>query len=478
MQMFINGVAVDAADGQVIDVINPATGAVVDTIPSATKEDVDLAVQKALEGQKVWAKVPVYQKVEIMYRFIELVEKNKEDLAQTLSAETGKPIVEARAEIGNIPIAFKAFSEKAKHLYGETIPAGMEAGQDKHVLITKREPIGVVACVIPFNFPCDLFDQKVAPTLLAGNAAIVKPSTDNPLTLCKLTALLGEAGVTPGAVEIVTGRGSKVGSWLCGNKDVHAITLTGSTEVGIETAKTAADHLAHIALELGGNDAFIVLKDGDVDLAVEELIWGRMYNTGQVCCASKRFLIQKDRVEEFTKKAIARISQLKQGQPSDESTQIGCLISEKAAIEVERQINLTVEQGGKILLGGTRNGAFIAPTVIGDVPKTADVAIDMEIFGPVVPIITFDTVEEAIEIANSSKFGLCGCVFTENIKTAMKVCNALECGGTVINGASFFRSFEMPFGGYKYSGIGTEGVMSTFDEVTRTKTIVLKNIIE
>lgn len=477
MKMFINGAAADASDGQVIEVINPATGAVIDTIPSATKEDVEMAVEKALAAQKIWAEVPVYQKAEIMYRFLELVEKNREELAQTLSAETGKPIVEARAEIGNISVAFRAFSEKAKHLYGETIPAGMEAGQDKHVLITKREPIGVIACIIPFNFPCDLFDQKIAPTLLAGNAAIVKPSTDNPLTLCKLTAMLGEAGVTPGAVQILTGRGSKVGSWLCGNKDVHAITLTGSTEVGIETAKTAAGHLAHIALELGGNDAFIVLEDGDVDLAVEELIWGRMYNTGQVCCASKRFIIQKNRVEEFTTKAVERIKQLKQGMPSDETTQIGCLISEKAAVEVEKQINLTVEQGGKILLGGTRNGAFITPTVIADVPKTADVASDMEIFGPVVPIISFNTVEEAVEIANSSKFGLCGCVFTENMKTAMKVCNALECGGTVINGASFFRSFEMPFGGYKYSGIGTEGVMSTFDEVTRTKTIVLKNII-
>ncbi len=477
MKMYINGALTDASDGSTIDVVNPATGAVIDTIPSATKEDVDLAVEKAKAAQKIWAKVPVYKKTEIMYRFLGLVEENKENLAQTLSAETGKPITEARAEIGNIPIAFKAFSERAKHLYGETIPAGMEAGQDKNVLITKREPIGVIACVIPFNFPCDLFDQKIAPTLLAGNAAIVKPSTDNPLTLCMLTEMLGKAGVTPGAVEIVTGRGSKVGSWLCGNKDVHAITLTGSTEVGIETAKTAADHLAHIALELGGNDAFIVLKDGDVDLAVEELIWGRMYNTGQVCCASKRFLIQKNRAQEFTEKAVERIRQLKQGMPSEESTQIGCLISEKAAVEVEKQIQLTVEQGGKIALGGTRNGAFIAPTVITDVPKTADVAIDMEIFGPVVPIITFDTVEEAIEIANSSKFGLCGCVFTEDMKTAMKVCNELECGGTVINGASFFRSFEMPFGGYKYSGIGTEGVMSTFDEVTRTKTIVFKNIL-
>ena len=477
MKMIIGGKPADASDLQTINVTNPATGAVIDTIPAATKEDIDLAVAKALEAQRIWAKVPVHQKVDIMYQFLKLVEENKEDLARTLSDETGKPIVEARNEIANIPIAFRAFSEKAKHLYGETIPAGMEAGQERNILITKREPIGVIACVIPFNFPCDLFDQKVAPALLAGNAAIVKPSTDNPLTLCKLTAMLVEAGVTDGAIQIVTGRGSKMGGWLCGNPDVHAITLTGSTEVGIETAKIGADHLAHMALELGGNDAFLVLEDGNVDLAVEELVWGRMYNTGQVCCASKRFIIHRSLVEEFTQKAVARIQKIKQGMPSEESTQIGCLISEKAAFEVEKQIQLTVEQGGTIVLGGKRNGAFIEPTVIAGVPKTADVSTDMEIFGPVVPIISFDTVEEAIEIANSSKFGLCGCVFTENMKLAMKVCNELECGGTVINGASFFRSFEMPFGGYKYSGIGTEGVMSTFEEVTRMKTIVLKNII-
>lgn len=477
MKMFINGIPCDASDGVTIDVINPATGAVVDTVPSATKEDIDKAVACAKAAQKEWAAVPVSEKVAIMYKFLDIVDDNKEKLAQVLSQETGKPIVEARAEIGNIRIGFSGFCEKAKHLYGNTFPAGLEPGQEKHVLITKKEPIGVIACVIPFNFPCDLFDQKVAPTLLAGNAAIVKPSTDNPLTLCMLTEMLGEAGVLPGAVQIVTGRGSKTGTWLCENPDVHGITLTGSTEVGIETYQRGAAHLAHIALELGGNDAFIVLEDGDVDLAVEELIWGRMYNTGQVCCASKRFLVHKSRVAEFTEKAVARISKLKQGQPSDESTEIGCLISEAAAVKVKKQIDLTVEQGGTIVLGGEREGAFITPTVIAGVPKTADVAIDMEIFGPVVPIIEFETVEEAIEIANGSKFGLCGCVFTSDMKTAVKVCNALECGGTIINGASFFRSFEMPFGGYKYSGVGTEGVMSTFDEVTRTKTIVLKNII-
>lgn len=476
MNMIINGQAVAAENGATIDVINPATGKLVDTVPAATEGDVQRAVAAAKAGQKIWAKVPVYERAEIMMQFLDLVEENKERLAQTLSQETGKTITEARGEIGNIPIAFKGFVEKAKHLYGDVIPNGLEQGQDSHVLMTVREPIGVVACVIPFNFPCDLFDQKVAPTLMAGNAAIVKPSTDNPLTLCILTELLVKAGVTDGAIQIVTGRGSQVGSWLCTNPDVHLITLTGSTEVGIETYKNAAGHLAHIALELGGNDAFIVCEDGDVDLAVEELIWGRMYNTGQVCCASKRFIVHNSLKDEFTEKAVARIKQIKTGDPADPDTEIGCLISEKAAKEVENQVNLTVEQGGKIVLGGKRNGAFYTPTVIADVPKTADVAKDMEIFGPVVPVIGFDTVEEAVEIANASIFGLCGCVFSRDMKTAYGVANALECGGAVINGASFFRSFEMPFGGYKYSGIGTEGVLSTYNEVTRLKTIVLKNI--
>ena len=477
MKMIINGQAVDASDGAVIEVTNPANGKVIDTVPAATEQDVALAVEKAKQAQKIWAQVPVSEKGEILLQFVALVEADKEKLARTLSEETGKPISEARGEIANIPIAFKGFVEKAKHLYGEVIPNGQEKNQEHHVLITVREPIGVTACVIPFNFPCDLFDQKVAPALLAGNAAIVKPSTDNPLTLCMLTGLLVKAGVTDGAIEIVTGRGSQVGSWLCKNPDVHAITLTGSTEVGIETYKNAAGHLAHISLELGGNDAFIVNEDADVDLAVEELVWGRMYNTGQVCCASKRFLIHNRVKEAFTQKAVERIKRIKLGDPADDATQLGCLISEKAAIEVERQVRLTVEQGGRIILGGKRNGAFYEPTVIADVPKTADVAKDMEIFGPVVPITGFDTLDEAVEIANTSIFGLCGCIFTADIKTAWKTAARLECGGVVINGASFFRSFEMPFGGYKYSGIGTEGVLSTFDEVSRTKTIVLKNII-
>ena len=375
-KMIIGGRKVDARDGATIEVVNPATGKVIDTIPAATKDDIDRAVEEAAKAQKTWAKVPLHQRGAILNRFVELALARKEELARLLSMETGKPIVEGRNEIDNIPTLFRGFVERAKHFYNETIPEGTEPGMEHTLQIVTREPVGVIACVIPFNFPCDLFDQKVAPALIMGNAAIVKPSTDNPLTLIRLCELLIEAGVTPGAISIVTGRGSKVGGWLCSNPGVDFISLTGSTEVGIETALTASRNLTPSALELGGNDAFIVLEDGDVDLAVEETMFGRFYNTGQVCCASKRFLVHNARKEEFAQKLIARLAKEKQGDPQDEATTIGCLISERAAIGVEEQVALTVQQGGKIVLGGKRHGAFYEPTVIVDVPKSADVAKD------------------------------------------------------------------------------------------------------
>lgn len=475
-KMIIGGRKVDARDGATLEVTNPATGKPIDTIPAATKADVDWAVEEAAKAQKLWAKVPLYQRGAILNRFVDLALQHKEELARLLSMETGKPITEGRNEIDNIPTLFRGFVERAKHFYNETIPEGTEPGMDATLQIVTREPVGVVACVIPFNFPCDLFDQKVAPALIMGNSVIVKPSTDNPLTLIRLTELLLEAGVTPGAASIITGRGSKVGGWLCANPGVNFISLTGSTEVGIETALTASKNLTPSALELGGNDAFIVLADADVDLAVEETMFGRFYNTGQVCCASKRFLVHSSVKDEFARKLIARLAKEKQGDPMDETTTIGCLISEKAAIGVEEQVALTVQQGGKVILGGNRKGAFYEPTVLVDVPKTADVAKDLEIFGPVVPIISFDTVDEAIEIANASIFGLSGAVFSKDVNQALKVAKQLECGGAVVNGCSFFRSCEMPFGGYKMSGIGNEGIMCSLEEVTQIKTIVLKNV--
>ena len=478
MQNIINGKHVDASDKSVLNIVNPYTGRKIDTVPNSTAKDVKKAIECAKKAQKNWKQVPIAKKVELLKIFLNKVDANEDELALTLSKETGKPINQAYAEIGNIRIGFEAFMEKAKHLYGNVIPAGTEAGQDKTIQLTVREPLGVMVAIIPFNFPCDLFDQKVAPAILAGNTIIVKPPHQNPLTLIKLVELMHEAGVPNGVVQAITGEGKKTGEPLSSHPDVHGITFTGSTKAGTSVYEQGAKHLAHVALELGGNDAFIVLKDAEIDLAVEEMIWGRMYNTGQVCCASKRFIVDRAVLKKFETKAVARVKQLVVGNPQNKKTDIGALITKSACEKVQAQIKNVVAQGGRIIYGGKATGAQIEPTIITDIPASADVAKDDEIFGPVVSIIPCDGVEEAIKIANQSSYGLSGCVFTKDMQTAFDVCSRLECGGTVINGASFHRSFEMPFGGYKHSGVGTEGVMTTFDHVTKLKTITLKNILK
>ena len=323
MKNLIGNSWVESSDGKVIDIINPATNELISTVPNSTVEDVNGAVEEAYRAQKNWQKVPMHERGRILKNYIDLVEKESDDLAKLLCAETGKPIKEARAEIANVRIFVEGYIEKAKHLYGINIPEGIEKGQENTIQYTKRYPLGVVACIIPFNFPSDLFHQKVPSALIMGNSVIVKPSTYNPLTLIKFVDLLRRAGVPEGVIEVVNGDGPVVGQALARHPKVHLISVTGSTKVGMETMGSAATHLAHVMLELGGNDAFILHKDGDVDLAVKEAVWGRLYNTGQVCCASKRFLIHKDIKDEFIRKAIAKISTLRVGMPLDESTDIG-----------------------------------------------------------------------------------------------------------------------------------------------------------
>lgn len=468
----------DASDGGVITITNPATGQVIDTVPESTARDCDAAVQAAKKGQKIWVKRPLHERAKILMKFVSLVEKNKDELAKLLCAETGKPIKEAYGEIANVSVGVPAFCEKAKHEYGKMIPAGQEAGNENTLQYTVQAPLGVVVAIIPFNFPSDLFCQKVPPALLMGNSVILKPSPHNPLTLNKYVELLLEAGVDEGAINIINGTGGAAAQNLASNPGVHLVSLTGATKSGMETMKTCSQNLTHVMLELGGNDAFILDRDGDVDLAVEETIWGRFYNTGQVCCASKRFLIHNSVKKEYIKKLKDRLNKIKRGLPSDPTVEIGCLISEQAAIRVEEQVKQTVAEGATVIMGGHREGAFFDPTIIDGVTKSMAVAKDMEIFGPVVSIIGFDDINEAIKIANQSSFGLCGCIISRDVNNAIKVANQLECGGVIINGASFFRSFEMPFGGWKHSGIGNEGIMSTLKEMSRTKTVILKNILK
>ena len=466
----------EAKDNNTIKVINPATNELIDTVPSLSAEEVEEAIDYAFEHQKEWESVPMHEKCDIMMKFVELVREHTDELAKTLSDETGKPIKEAYNEIANIFVGVPAYVEKAKHEYGNLIYRGTEKGQENTIQYTIRQPLGVVAAIIPFNFPSDIFINKIPPALLMGNAAILKPASVNPLTLTKYVELLIEAGVPAGVLSVVHGSGSVVGSALSKSEKVNMVSITGSTEAGIDVAKNCAEHLAHSALELGGNDAFIICADGDIDLAVEETVWGRLYNAGQVCCASKRFLVENSVKNEYIQKMCDKIDTLKVGYPSEEDTDIGCLISEEAAVKVEEQVNKTIEAGATLVRGGRRNGAFYEPTIIDNITKDMDVARDMEIFGPVISVIGFDTIEEAVEIANSSKFGLSGAIITRDMNKAIKASEEFESGGFVINGASFFRSFEQPFGGWKYSGIGNEGIMTTLNEMSRMKTVILKNI--
>lgn len=466
----------DSSDGKVIEVYNPATNELIDTVPSLTKEDVEEAIDYADAHQKEWEAKSVIERCAVLSKFAELVEQNKDELALLLSKETGKPIKEAYNEIANIQIGVPGYVEKVKHEYGDIIYRGTEAGQENTIQYTIQQPLGVVVAIIPFNFPSDIFINKVPPALLMGNAVILKPASVNPLTLTRYVELLVEAGVPAGIISVVHGSGSVVGKTLTSSKKVDMVSLTGSTAAGIDAAKNCAEHCAHSSLELGGNDAFILCADGDMDLAIEETVWGRLYNTGQVCCASKRFLIENSVKDEYIRRMVEKINSLKVGNPQDMGTDIGCLVSEEAAIEVERQVNETIAAGAKLVIGGKRNGAFYEPTILDNVTPDMEVAKDMEIFGPVISVIGFDNLEEAIKIANTSIYGLSGSIITKDISKAIKVSEKMECGGFVINGASFFRSFEQPFGGWKYSGIGNEGIMTTLKEMSRMKTVILKNV--
>ena len=466
----------DSSDGEIIEVYNPATNELIDTVPSLTKEDVEDAIDYADAHQKEWEAKSVIERCAVLSKFAELVEQNKDELALLLSKETGKPIKEAYNEIANIQIGVPGYVEKVKHEYGDIIYRGTEAGQENTIQYTIQQPLGVVVAIIPFNFPSDIFINKVPPALLMGNAVILKPASVNPLTLTRYVELLVEAGVPAGIISVVHGSGSVVGKTLTSSKKVDMVSLTGSTAAGIDAAKNCAEHCAHSSLELGGNDAFILCADGDMDLAIEETVWGRLYNTGQVCCASKRFLIENSVKDEYIRRMVEKINSLKVGNPQDMGTDIGCLVSEEAAIEVERQVNETIAAGAKLVIGGKRNGAFYEPTILDNVTPDMAVAKDMEIFGPVISVIGFDDLEEAVKIANTSIYGLSGSIITKDISKAIKISEKMECGGFVINGASFFRSFEQPFGGWKYSGIGNEGIMTTLKEMSRMKTVILKNI--
>jgi acyl-CoA reductase-like NAD-dependent aldehyde dehydrogenase len=478
MKMIIGGLKTDASDLQTIDVYNSATQELIDTVPSATEEDVLRAIQIAQQGREVWGETPTHKRSAILLKCADLLERHEEELSLLLCREMGKIIREARGEVDCAVQILRSYVEKARHFYGETM-TDAQASCDRDIIFTRREPIGVVACIAPFNYPVELSMHKVASALAAGNSVIVKPATDNPLTLIRITELMLQCGVPGSVLQIVTGYGSKVGKILTESVDIDAVSFTGSTEVGVSIAKAAGNTLKHLFLELGGNDPFIVFEDADIDLAVNECVSGRIQNAGQTCCAPKRFIIQNSVKDAFTDRLLQRLQSVRTGSPLDENTDLGSLISPKAAREVKAQVEKTIAQGAKCVCGGDiYDESYFNPTVLLDVTPDMDVSKDMEIFGPVFPIIGFDTEAEAIRIANNTQFGLNAGILTRDMKRAFKVASKMECGSVIINGSGNYRNIDQPHGGRKMTGLGREGVSYTLQEMTQPKAYILKKVLE
>lgn len=475
MKMLISGKWTDSSDKATLDVTNPYNGTLLECVPSATKEDVDRAIADAADAQKVWNRVIIRERAIILRRYLGLLKKNREDLAKTLTLETGKPIFDSYGEIDSVYMTFESSIEVVKHQYGKTMPMGIEAGYDDDLQVTVHEPLGVIACIVPFNFPAALWAFKAGPALMSGNAIVVKPATSNPLTVMKLMGLLVEAGVTPGAVQCITGRGSSVGNWITDNPSIAMVNLTGGVAAGKEIARHAAENLTTYKFELGGNDPLIICADCDMDLAVNEA-GDKTRNAGQCCSGAKRFIVHESVKEEFVSRLIEeRLKTVKEGDLMDIETDFGVLISEKAAMEVERQVQYTIDQGAKLVYGGVRKGAYYMPTVLDNCTKEMDICNDMEIFGPLFPIFTFQTLDEAIEIAEASDYGLSAGVITENLKDAMKVAASLRTGMVAVNGSGGFRAQELPFGGgKKMSGNSRECLSSVLEEVTQEKSIIFR----
>lgn len=474
--MIIGGKSCGAADGAVQEVVSPATHEVVDTVPRATPEDLARVLSHARSGFAAWSRVPLHRRIEVIQTFERRLEERREDLVRLSLQEAGKTRALAAGELRVAGVLLRNFCEAARSLGGETFPPGNHPLAEHDLVLTVREPWGVVVCLLPFNSPLSLYVQKVIPALLMGNAVIVKPASATPLGNILMTELLLAAGVEPEAVQIVTGGGAVVGRHLVGSSQVDLVSLTGSTAVGLEIARLCAAHLHRVALELGGNDALIILEDADLALAVQEAVTGRQVNAGQICCASKRFLVQRPLLEPFTAALHERLRAIRVGDPTDPATTFGPLISEAAAVEVERQVRRAVEQGATLRCGGRRfNRTFFEPTLLTDVTPAMDVARDDEIFGPVWPVLAFDTLEEAVAIANASCYGLSGGVITRDGAKALRVARTLRAGCCVINGSGLYRAPGQPFGGPKMSGLGREGGRFTLEEMSQLKTIVFKN---
>jgi acyl-CoA reductase-like NAD-dependent aldehyde dehydrogenase len=475
-RMLIGGEPADAADGKTFDVTDPASGSVIATAPLGGRADVDRAVsaaRKAFDERKGWANWAAGKRGRSLAKLADLIKKNSEELAQLETRNVGKPITGSRGEVIGASLVFDYYAGAANKLYGQTIPVS-KPGLD----LTLREPIGVVGLIVPWNFPLLMASWKVAPALAAGNTAILKPASYTPLTAIRLGELALEAGIPAGVLNIVTGPGGTAGASIAAHEGIGKVAFTGETATGQEIMRLASGNVKKISLELGGKSPNIVFADADLEKFATESPYSVFDNAGQDCCARSRILVERSAHERVVELFAEATRKVKVGDPTDEATEVGTLVSTKQRDRVKDYIEIGLGEGATIVVGGTEpddpalaDGAYLMPTVFDGVDNDMRIAKE-EIFGPVVSIIPFDTEEEALRLANSTQYGLSGSIWSRDIGKALRAAKAMQAGVISVNSNSSVHT-EAPFGGYKMSGIGRELGMSALDLYTETKNVFI-----
>ena len=473
-KMLINGEWVSAKSGKTFDTINPATSEVIVKVCEADKEDIDRAVKAAraaFEGP--WKKITPYQRQMLLLKLADLIEKNKEELAQLETLDNGKPINESRA--ADIPLTvehFRYYAGWATKIHGETLPVSC----GNYFTYTLREPVGVVGQIIPWNFPLLMAAWKIAAAIACGNCVVLKPAEQTPLTALRLAELIMEAGFPPGVINICPGFGPTAGAALASHMDVDKVAFTGEYTTGREIIKASAGNLKRVSLELGGKAPNIVFMDGDLERALSGCMGSVFFNQGQVCCAGTRLFVERPIYEEFVSKLSDKAKKIKVGPGLSEETQMGPLVSDDQLKRVTGYLEIGKKEGAKPVCGGDRakdgelsKGYFVQPTVFSNVNNKMRIAQE-EIFGPVVSAIPFKDVNDAVFQGNDTTYGLSAGVWTKDIKKAHAVAAALKAGTVWVNCYNVFDSCA-PFGGYKQSGFGREGGIHALELYTQIKTV-------
>ncbi len=459
-----------------IPVYEPATGEVLAYVPDMSINEVRDAIDKAYDALPRIQSIPAYERARLLMKVAQAIRARKEELARLLTREIGRPIKSTRLIMERTARIYELAAQELPHvLTGEFIPLeayDYPAGNENRIAFIRREPVGVVGAITPFNFPPDSMAHKVAPALAMGNTVVLKPSRNSPLTETEIAKVITEVGFPDGSINVVTGDSSMIGDEFINNPKVSLITFTGSSKVGLDLASKAILRGKRVIMELGGSDAMIILEDADLNKAAQAATVGRFDYAGQFCNATKRLIVRNEVYDEFIRRFIENVSRLKIGDPLSEDTDVGPLISKEAVESMESYVNDALSKGGRIIYRASRipeRGFYYPPTIL-EAPFDAAVWVE-EVFGPVLPVARVKDDEEAVEIANRTEYGLDASIFTRDFSRAYRLATRIKAGTIFINDTTRLRFDNLPFGGFKKSGIGRESVKDTMMEMSEVKVI-------